>query len=191
MRTKWLASSLVFSVVLAMAACERSRLTEGNSGPGLETAGTEDTTHEEKRKGKGNNENQPGTATLNLTYNVTPNPEWQCGQSVLLYADARRNPNIGEEDIFESIQFPGTYPREANQVLQFNVDNVNVGETIIVQGYICSEEGGDCYPSDRDNPPSCSVEVRILDNFQPSCRPTFTWTGGEENSGVVCQATCP
>ena len=131
-----------------------------------------------------------GTLPLRVTYNVTPNAEWEPGLNVGLSADARRNPNIGEEDIFAGIQFPGTYPRPSTQVLDFSAPGVKLGEKIIVQGYMCAEGTTDCYPSDRDNPPSCSVTVRVLGGYRPSCQPVFTWTGGSGASGVLCSATC-
>ena len=131
-----------------------------------------------------------GTVPLRLTYDVTPDPSWSPGSSVLLYADARRNPAIGQEDIFAVQRFPGTYFRMADQHFDFYVQNVRVGEKIIVQGYMCSADTSDCYPSDSDNPPSCSVEVHVLGAFQPSCRPRFTWSGGSAEGRVLCQAEC-
>jgi hypothetical protein len=131
-----------------------------------------------------------GTVSLRLTYNVTPDPSWQAGRQVLLSADARRNPAIGQEDIFARAQFPGTYPRTAGQQFTFDVPNVRVGEKIIVQGYMCSAETVDCYPSDKDNPPSCSVEVHVLGNLRTSCEPVFTYTGGSADGGVLCRAEC-
>jgi hypothetical protein len=131
-----------------------------------------------------------GDVKLSLTYNVTPNPSWQAGQKVVLYADARRNPTIGQEDIFVNVEYPGTHPRTSGQRFDFTLPGVKVGEKVIVQAYMCSELGSDCYPSDKDNPPSCSVEVRILGNLRPSCQPEFTWTGGDGIAGVTCQAQC-
>lgn len=131
-----------------------------------------------------------GTLPLRVTFNVAPNAEWEPGLDVVLAVDARRNPNIGEEDIFAGIQFPGTFPRPSTQLLDFAAPGVKLGEKIIVQGYICAEGTTDCYPSDRDNPPSCSVTVRVLGGYRPSCQPVFTWTGGSGASGVLCSATC-
>ena len=131
-----------------------------------------------------------GTLPLRVTYNVTPNAEWEPGLNVVLAVDARRNPNINEEDIFAGIQFPGTFPRPSTQVLDFSASGVKLGEKIIVQGYMCAEGTTDCYPSDRDNPPSCSVTVRVLGGYRPSCQPVFTWTGGSGAGGVLCSATC-
>lgn len=129
---------------------------------------------------------QQGDVPLTLTYNVTPDPDWNPNVEVFLYANSRRNPNLNEEDYFAVVQFPGTYPREAGQQFDYTIPNVRAGETIIVQGLMCAAGGtGDCYPSDLDNPPTCSVQVEILNNFQPSCQPVFTWT-----DTVVCQATC-
>ena len=87
-------------------------------------------------------------------------------------------------------RLPGTYPRPSTQVLDFSAPGVKLGEKIIVQGYMCAEGTTDCYPSDRDNPPSCSVTVRVLGGYRPSCQPVFTWTGGSGASGVLCSATC-
>lgn len=131
-----------------------------------------------------------GTLPLLLTYNVTPNPDWQPGLSVFLYSDARRNPEINQEDIFWAEQFPGTYPRTAGQTFNVAIPNVRVGEKIIVQGYICAEGTTDCIPSDKDNPPTCSVEVHVLGNFRAKCQPMFTWTGGDANGNVSCRAEC-
>ena len=122
---------------------------------------------------------------LELTYNVTPDAAWEPGLPVYLYADARRNPEMYQEDIFAGTQFPGTYPREEGQRFPFVLPDVRAGETIIVQGYICAQGTTDCSPSDRDNPPSCAVKVRILWTFQPSCQPVFTWT---ENAR--CRVKC-
>lgn len=131
-----------------------------------------------------------GTLPLRLTFNVTPNAEWEPGLNVRISADARRNPNINEEDIFARIQVPGTHPRPSTQVLDFSAAGVKLGEKIIVQGYMCAEGTTDCYPSDTDNPPSCSVTVRVLGGYRPSCQPVFTWTGGSGSGGVLCSATC-
>jgi len=131
-----------------------------------------------------------GTLPLHVTYNVTPNAEWEPGLNVGLSADARRNPIIGEEDIFVNVRLPGTYPRPSTQVQDFSAPGVKLGETIIVQGYMCAEGTTDCYPSDRDNPPPCSVTVRVLGGYRPSCQPVFTWTGGSGFGGVHCSATC-
>lgn len=131
-----------------------------------------------------------GTMPVTLTYNVTPNPAWAPGETVLLSADARRNPAIGQEDVFWRQSFPGTYPRVAGQTFPVAINNVRVGEKIIVQGYMCSQNSTDCYPSDGDNPPSCSVEVHVLGGFRPKCQPVFTWTGGSASGGVICRAEC-
>lgn len=131
-----------------------------------------------------------GNARMTLTFNPTPDPSWNPGGDVILFADARRNPNLGQEDIF-SVERYGERPRVAGQQLDFTAINVKVGEEIIVQGYMCAAGGStDCYPSDSDNPPSCSVRVRILGGFRPSCRPTFTWSGGSAEGGVLCRAQC-
>jgi hypothetical protein len=131
-----------------------------------------------------------GSLSLLLTYNLNPNSGWEPGVSVRLYADARRNPEIGQEDIFQVQAYPGLYPRPSTQRLNFSLNNVRVGEKILVQGYMCSDASSDCYPSDKDNPPSCVAEIRVLGRFRPSCQPSFTWTGGNGNSGVVCSADC-
>jgi hypothetical protein len=131
-----------------------------------------------------------GSMALEPTYNVTPNPGWQPGRSVYLYIDARRNPAPGAEDVFFSQQFPGAYQRAAGQRLSVPIPNVAVGEKIIVQGYMCAEGTTDCYPSDKDNPPSCSVVVHVLGGVRPSCQPVFTWTGGSGTGGVLCSAVC-
>lgn len=131
-----------------------------------------------------------GRLPLRLTFHVTPNAEWEPGLDVRLSADARRTPDINEEDIFAGVQYPDSYPRPSTQVLDFSVPGVKLGEKIIIQGYMCAEGTTDCYPSDRDNPPSCSVTVRVLGGHRPSCQPVFTWTGGSGASGVLCTATC-
>lgn len=131
-----------------------------------------------------------GDVALSLTFNVTPSDEWEPGPAVLLYADARRNPEINQEDIFHAERFPGVYPRTPEQRFDFTLPDVRVGEKILVQGYMCAEGTTDCYPSDSDNPPSCAAEVRILDRLRPSCQPVFTWTGGEGAGGVLCSAEC-
>lgn len=130
-----------------------------------------------------------GDVPLTLTFNATPSTDWQPGLSVTLAADARRNPAIGQEDIFHSANF-GTRPRAAGQQFAFTLPNVRVGEKILVQGYMCAEGTTDCYPSDRDNPPACAAEVHILGGLRPSCQPVFTWTGGSGSGGVVCRAEC-
>lgn len=128
--------------------------------------------------------------SVRLIYNVTPNGSWEPGKKVLLYVDARRSAEIGKEDIFFSQQFPGTYPRSANQNFLVTLPGVKPNETIIVQGYMCAEGTTDCYPSDKDNPPSCSAKVQLLPPGNPSCTPTFTWSGGHLGGGVTCQASC-
>lgn len=131
-----------------------------------------------------------GTMSVRLTFNPTPNAEWAPGERVLLSADARRNPALNQEDIFFRQVFIGSYPRGGPQMFDVPIPNVRVGEKIIVQGYMCSQDTGDCYPSDKDNPPSCSVEVRVLGGFRPKCQPVFTWSGGTANGGVICTAEC-
>ena len=128
-------------------------------------------------------------APLTLTYNVTPNGSGSPGEKVILSMDVRRNPNLNQEDIFYRQVFPGTYPRTAGQQFQVMIPDVKGNDTIIVQGYMCSETTGDCYPSDKDNPPSCSVTINIQGN-RPSCQPYFTWTGGDKSGGVVCHTEC-
>lgn len=131
-----------------------------------------------------------GNVQLRLTFNPTPDPSWRPGESVTLSADARRTATVGREDIFHSRRFPGTYPRVAGQQFDFTLPNVRVGEKVLVQGYMCSQDETDCYPSDRDNPPSCATEVHILGGLRPSCQPVFTWTGGSGVGGVLCRAEC-
>jgi hypothetical protein len=179
------------------SATEAMGLTAAMQKPATDEETTGDTgvgenTEPNGEGNEGETEGQPtsGTAHLRLTYNVTPNAEWQPGQSVILYADGRRNPELNQEDIFGAVKFPGTYPRVAGQQFDFNLPDVKVGETILVQGYMCSEGTSDCYPSDKDNPPSCAVPVKIEPNFKPSCQPVYTWTGGSGNGGVLCHATC-
>lgn len=127
---------------------------------------------------------------MDLIYNVTPNADWAAGEMALLSSDARRNPALGQEDIFWRQTFSGAYPRTPAQSFPVAVTNVRVGEKIIIQGYMCAQNTTDCYPSDGDNPPSCSVEVHVLGGFRPSCQPVFTWTGGSASGGVICQASC-
>lgn len=131
-----------------------------------------------------------GDVELTVTFNPTPSPDWQPGSGVLLYVDARRNPEIGQEDIFAGQQFSGVHPRTAAQQFTFTLPGVKVGEKVLVQGYMCAEGTTDCYPSDSDNPPSCAVEVRILGKLRASCEPVFTWTGGSGSGGVLCEASC-
>jgi hypothetical protein len=131
-----------------------------------------------------------GAVPLTLTYNVTPDPAWEPGLGVLLYADARRSPELGREDIFQSVQYPGVYPRVPGQKFDFPLTGVKPGEKIIIQGYMCAQGTTDCYPSDKDNPPSCSVEVHVLGHQRASCSPVFTWTGGSGTGGVLCRAEC-
>jgi len=131
-----------------------------------------------------------GTMRVRLTFNLNPNPEWAPGELVLLSADARRNPALGQEDIFFRQAFIGAHPRGGPQIFDVPIPGVRAGEKIIVQGYMCSQNTGDCYPSDKDNPPSCSVEVRVLGGFRPKCQPVFTWSGGGANGGVLCSAEC-
>ena len=131
-----------------------------------------------------------GPVTMRLTYNVNPHLSWQPGARMFLYADSRRNPNVGQEDIFSAVQLPGTYKRNESYQFDYTANPVRVGEKIIVQGYMCAENTTDCYPSDKDNPPSCSVTVQILGGLRPSCQPVFTWTGGSRDGGVLCRAEC-
>jgi hypothetical protein len=128
-------------------------------------------------------------AFLTLFFSVRPDPAWAPGELALLSADARRDPAIRREDIFWRQAFPGAYPRAA-QSLAVSIPGVRVGEKIIVQGYMCSQNTTDCYPSDKDNPPSCSVEVHVLGGFRAHCQPVFTWTGGSASGGVTCRAEC-
>lgn len=138
----------------------------------------------------GSQEVPRGHMRMTLTFNPTPDPSWNPGVNVILSADARRNPNLGQEDIF-SVERYGERPRVAGQQFDFTAIDVRVGEKIIVQGYMCAAGGStDCYPSDTDNPPSCSVEVRVLGGLRPSCRPVFTWSGGSPEGGVLCRAQC-
>lgn len=130
-----------------------------------------------------------GTASVRLVLNPLPAADWQAGEAVVLSADARRNGNVGQEDIFWRQVF-GSFARGASQTVEAFIHDVRPGEKIIVQAYMCSQVGGDCYPSDKDNPPSCGAEVRILGNLKPSCTPTFTWTGGSAAGGVLCSAGC-
>ena len=104
--------------------------------------------------------------------------------------DARRNPNVGQEDIFARSNY-GQQPRQAGLSFDFPLPSVNPNETILVQGYMCAYGGsGDCYPSDKDNPPSCAAAVRIGPGHLPSCQPVFTWTGGNGPNPVICTAEC-
>jgi hypothetical protein len=135
----------------------------------------------------------PGWAAnvpVKLTFNVTPNGSWQPGKRVFLSVDARRSAEINKEDIFFRQQFPGTYMRGAGQVFEITLPDVKPNETIIVQGYMCAENTSDCYPSDKDNPPPCAALVPIAPPGSARCTPTFTWTGGHLNGGVLCQASC-
>lgn len=127
---------------------------------------------------------------LKLTYNVTPNGNWAPGSQVLLSVDARHSAELGKEDIFFRQAFPGSYPRKAGQQFDIVVPGLKPNDVIIVQGYMCAASTSDCYPSDKDNPPSCSVRVTIQAPATPSCQPVFTWTGGDKNGGVICSATC-
>jgi hypothetical protein len=127
---------------------------------------------------------------VKLTYNVTPHPSWAPGQRVVLFVDARRSAELGKEDIFFAQRFPGVYPRGAGQTFEITLPKVKPNETIIVQGYMCSEGTSDCYPSDKDNPPSCGARVPIVPPGSAGCNPTFTWTGGHLGGGVICQASC-
>jgi hypothetical protein len=131
-----------------------------------------------------------GGANLNLTFNLTPSNDWEPGASLVLYADARRNPNMGQEDVFGAVRYPGTYPRSTTQQLSFTIPGAQPGETVLVQGYMCSDQTSDCYPSDKDNPPSCAAQVPILPDLRPACQPVFTWTGGQSNGAVICTAAC-
>lgn len=131
-----------------------------------------------------------GDVPLVLTFNVTPDPAWEPGADVTMAADARRSPDLNQEDIFASRRYPGPSPRVAGQRQSLTLTDVRVGEKILVQGYICSDQSSDCYPSDSDNPPSCAAEVHILGGLRASCQPAFTWTGGQGNGGVLCRAEC-
>jgi hypothetical protein len=131
-----------------------------------------------------------GNMRMTLTFNPTPSPAWEPGVPITLDADARRSPEIGREDIF-AVERYGQRPRSGGQLLDFTAVDVRVGEVILVQGYMCAYGGsGDCYPSDKDNPPSCAAAVRVLGGLRPSCSPVFTWTGGSGNGGVSCRAQC-
>lgn len=131
-----------------------------------------------------------GAMPVRLTYNPNPNSAWAPGELVVLSADVRRNPALGQEDIFFRHTPVGSFPRGGPQIFDVSIPGVRAGEKIIVQGYMCSKDSTDCYPSDKDNPPSCSVEVRVLGGFRPKCQPVFTWTGGGASGGVLCSAEC-
>jgi hypothetical protein len=179
---RWTSLGLVLTAGI-FVGCERKKaVTEGAAAPASAS---------DASAGVAGELCQTGDAVVKMKYNITPNAAWEpTVTSVRVYADARRNPNIGEEDIFASIQYPGQYPRQKNQHFELTVPNVTGGETILVQGYICSDGSGDCYPSDHDNPPSCAVAVKIKNNLKPACKPEFTWTGGSGNGGVICRAEC-
>jgi hypothetical protein len=133
---------------------------------------------------------QPGPMIVPVTFNPTPSPAWNPNVPVTLTVDARRSPDIGSEDIFAVARY-GQQPRVPGLVFDFSVPGVHPQEDIIIQGYMCAFGGtGDCYPSDVDNPPSCSVAVKVLPGRTPSCRPVFTWSGGQGGTPVRCSATC-
>jgi hypothetical protein len=113
---------------------------------------------------------QSPSVPLRVVFNVTPHPSWAPGKKVLLSVDARRSAELGNEDIFFRQSFPGSYAR----------------------GEAYGFDGGtsDCYPSDKDNPPSCSAQVPIWPHFAAGCQPVFTWSGGDKNGGVLCSAQC-
>jgi len=126
-----------------------------------------------------------GDVPLTITFNVTPDETWNSGLDVTLSADARRHTEIDQEDRFGYVLYPGTYPRVAGQKLDFTLPDVTVGESIIVQAYICAEGTTACIPSEGSNPPICYTTVPILPGLKPSCQPVFTWTGN-----VTCTADC-
>ena len=133
---------------------------------------------------------QPGPMNVSVTFNPTPSPSWNPNVPITLTVDARRSPDIGQEDIFAVRQY-GQQPRQPGLVFNFAVPGVHPQEDIIIQGYMCAFGGnGECYPSDVDNPPSCSVVVKVLPGRTPSCRPVFTWSGGQPGTPVRCSAAC-
>jgi hypothetical protein len=126
-----------------------------------------------------------GSVALQLTYNVSPDPAWQPGADVTLGADVRRE----REEPFQSQRYPGPFPRAPQQRMEFIVPDAAVGESVLVQAYMCAGPAGPCVPADEGNPPACAAEVHILPFLRPSCQPAFTWTGGESGE-VLCRAEC-